>query len=143
MSLDLDQNVLMLFGTFDVFHPGHRFFIECSMEKIPNLKSQLTKGKLVVVIARDKTVRAIKPLLRNDELTRQRVVQEQFPEAQVVLGDEEDPMQVIREYRPALVCLGYDQIGFSERLQAEYPEVRIERIEAYFPEKFKSSLMGT
>jgi cytidyltransferase-like protein len=142
MALDLDPHVVMVFGTFDVFHPGHRFFIAEAMKKGPRDKGQVPKGTLVIVIARDKTVKSIKPLLRNDELMRQRVVQEQFPEANVVLGDLNDPMKVIQEHRPVLVCLGYDQIGFSGRLQAEYPEVKIERIEAHFPEKFKSSIVG-
>jgi cytidyltransferase-like protein len=145
MSLELIPHVVMVFGTFDVFHPGHRFFIEQATKKVKSKKNKSEKGgkgTLLIVIARDKTVRAIKPVLRNDEKARQSVVQEHFPEVQVVLGDEEDPMQVIREHRPALVCLGYDQIGFSKKLQEEYPEVRIERIEAFFPEKYKSSLMG-
>lgn len=132
----------MVFGTFDVFHPGHRYFIEQAMRRRSNDKGQGSRGTMVIVIARDKTVKSIKPVLRNDELIRQRVVQEQFPDLQVVLGDVEDPMKVIREYRPALVCLGYDQIGFSEKLQEEYPEVKIERLEAFHPEKYKSSIVG-
>lgn len=142
MALDLDPHVVMVFGTFDVFHPGHRFFIEKSMERGKKETKNNGELQLVIVIARDETVKRIKPVLRNDETTRQRVVHEQFPEAEVVLGDLEDPMKVIQEYRPALVCLGYDQIGFSERLQEEYPEIQVERIEAHFPEKYKSSLMG-
>lgn len=122
----------MIFGTFDVFHPGHHYFIE---------QAQGMGNELVIVIARDVTVKRIKPLLRNPENVRMKAVQEAFPEAKVVLGDELDPMRVVRNFKPSLVCLGYDQIGFSEELQKNFPEITIERIAAFEPEKYKSSKM--
>ena len=131
--LELFPGRVMVFGTNDVFHPGHAFFLNEAGKR---------GQELVVVIARDVTVKKIKPLLRNAEAARMKVVQEQFPEAHVVLGDELDHMKVIREYRPELVCLGYDQIGFSERLMEEFPEIRIERLESHMPEKYKSSKMA-
>lgn len=139
---------VMIFGTFDVFHPGHRFFIEEAMKKrkkknVKRKNDQLPTAscQLIVVIARDVTVKRLKPLLRNSEQVRMKAVQEAFPELTVVLGDEQDPMEVVRKYQPNLVCLGYDQIGFSEELQKNFPEIVIERIEAFEPEKYKSSKM--
>ena len=139
---------VMIFGTFDVFHPGHRFFIERAQAKCSELRTEPAPSEgegnceLIVVVARDVTVKRIKPLLKNPESVRLRVLQEAFPELEIVLGDEEDPMKVIREYRPEMVCLGYDQAGFSEDLMKKFPEIRIERLEAYHPEKYKSSKMG-
>lgn len=123
---------VMVFGTFDVFHPGHRFFIEQAMA---------LGSELVIVIARDETVKRLKPLLRNPEEVRLQAVQRAFPEAKVVLGDEQDPMKVVREYQPDLVCLGYDQIGFSEQLQRDFPQIPVERIQPFEPERYKSSKM--
>jgi len=122
----------MIFGTFDVFHPGHRSFIEQAQQK---------GEELIVVVARDVTVKKIKSALRNPESVRLKVLQETFSEVTIVLGDEVDQMKVIREYRPELVCLGYDQIGFSEQLMESFPEIRIERLKAFEPEKYKSSKM--
>lgn len=122
----------MVFGTFDVFHPGHRYFIEEAMKK---------GGELVVVIARDETVKKIKPVLRNNEVLRKKIVQEEFPDVTVVLGYLDDHMRVIREHQPDVVCLGYDQVGFSERLKNEFPDLPIERLESFHPEKYKSSKM--
>jgi cytidyltransferase-like protein len=124
---------VMIFGTFDVFHPGHRSFIEQAQKK---------GSELVIVVARDVTVKKIKQLLRNSEQVRLKVLQEAFPDLTIVLGDEQDQMKVIREYRPEMVCLGYDQVGFSAELMKSFPEIQIERLEAYEPEKYKSSKMG-
>jgi|CXWL01.1.fsa_nt_gi cytidyltransferase-like protein len=130
--MELVPGRVMIFGTFDVFHPGHKYFIEEAMKK----------GKeLIVVIARDVTVKRIKPLLRNSEQVRMQVVQESFLEVKVVLGDEQDPMIVVRKFKPSLVCLGYDQVGFSDELQKNFPEIAIERIAAFGPDKYKSSKM--
>jgi len=134
--MELISGRVMVFGTYDVFHPGHEYFITEAMKR-----SDGGKDSFVVVVARDKTVQELKPVLKNPELLRLLRVQEAFPEATVVLGDEVDPMAVIREYRPGLVCLGYDQVGFSQQLQEQFPEVQVERIEAFQPEKYKSSLM--
>lgn len=124
---------VMVFGTYDVFHPGHQYFIS---------EAQKRGEELVVVIARDQTVKKIKPLLRNNELLRKKIVQESFPNATVILGDLVDHMKVVRDHQPSLVCLGYDQIGFSQRLIKDFPDIQIERIEAFHPEKYKSSLVA-
>lgn len=148
------QKPVMIFGTFDVFHPGHRFFIEEARKRIWNLEFGILKEstsskfkilnskffpKLIIVVARDSTVKRLKGVLRNPELVRKKVLDQAFPDATVVLGDEQDPMKVVRKYQPSLVCLGYDQIGFSEQLMRKFPEIKIERIAAYQPEKYKSS----
>lgn len=123
---------VMVFGTFDVFHPGHESFIE---------QASAEGEELIIVVARDVTVRRIKPLLRNDEQTRLRVLQEAFPHHEIVLGSETSPLDVVRKYRPSLICLGYDQVGFSKELQEELGDIPIKRLEAFHPDKYKSSKM--
>lgn len=137
--LQIVSGPTMIFGTFDVFHPGHRFFIEQARGKGLAFSVQGLEKKLIIVVARDLTVKQLKGVLRNPEQIRKKVLEQAFPNAVVVLGDEKDPMKVVRKYRPSLVCLGYDQVGFSEELRKKYPEIRIERIKAYQPEKYKSS----
>lgn len=123
---------VMIFGTFDVFHQGHCFFIEEAMKR---------GEELVIVVARDETVRKIKPSLRTPEKMRKKILVQAFPKATVVLGDKKDPLKVVRKYRPDLVCLGYDQIGFSQELMKAFPEIPIERLQAFHPERYKSSLV--
>lgn len=126
------HQTVMIFGTFDVFHLGHRFFIEEARKR----------GKdLIIVVARDATVKRLKAVLRNPERVRQKILKDAFPKETVVLGDEKDPMTAVRKNRPSLVCLGYDQVGFSKILREQFSEIKIERLRAFHPEKYKSSMI--
>lgn len=130
--MELIPGQVMIFGTFDVFHPGHRHFIE----------QALAEGKhLIIVVARDATVLRFKDKVRHSEKERVKVLQEAFPQAKVLLGDLEDPMALVRLHRPEKVCLGYDQVGFSQQLVKEFPEIAIKRLQPFYPEKYKSSKM--
>jgi len=56
------HNKIMLFGTFDIFHEGHRDFLRQAREY---------GDYLIVVIARDETVKNVKGKLpRNNESVR-------------------------------------------------------------------------
>ena len=130
--MELVTGRVMIFGTFDVFHPGHRHFIEQALEE---------GQELIIVVARDKTVMRFKQRLKNAETERLRVVQEAYPGVKVLLGHPENPMKVVEDYRPEIVCLGYDQVGFSQQLVKEFPHIKIKRLKALSPEKYKSSKM--
>jgi cytidyltransferase-like protein len=47
----MKKKVVMTFGTFDVFHPGHRFYLT-EARKLGN--------RLIVIVALDSTVEKIK-----------------------------------------------------------------------------------
>ena len=102
---------------------------------------KLGSVKLIIVVARDETVKRLKGILRNPEKIRQKVLQENFPEARVVLGDLKDPMKIVGKYKPGLICMGYDQDSFDHLLEKEFPEIEVKRIGAYMPEKYKSSIV--
>src|SRR3989338_4757016 len=99
----------MCFGTFDILHPGHLYFLrEC----------RKYGDKLVVVIARDSTVEKIKGKKpKYDERERKEHMKELNIANKVVLGYEEDPYEIIEEINPDVICLGYDQDSFSENLR--------------------------
>jgi FAD synthetase len=130
--MNLVEGRVMIFGTFDRFHPGHKYFIE---------EAKKLGSELVIVVARDKTVKRMKDFLKNPEDLRRSVLQKEFPSVQVILGDLNDYMKPVRDYCPALVCLGYDQEGFSGKLQEDYPEIRVVRLDSYRPHEYKSSKM--
>lgn len=120
----------MVFGTFDLFHPGHEFV----------LREAGKRGDVTVVVARDSNVRKIKnlqPTQSEDE--RVAVIREKFPSYDVRLGDEKDFLAPVRDVRPDVILLGYDQ-----RLPPHVKEsdlgCMIERLPAHEPEKHKSSL---
>lgn len=121
---------VMVFGTFDDLHPGHRYLLARASER----------GELWVVVARDANVQTIKghaPLQSED--VRMKAIAEAFPAAHVVPGDAVDYLTRIREGKPDLILLGYDQQlppGITEGDLG----VPVERVEAFEPHVHKSSL---
>ncbi|MEA3463748.1 MAG: adenylyltransferase/cytidyltransferase family protein [Patescibacteria group bacterium] len=126
----------MAFGTFDIFHKGHENFLE---------QARQCGDCLIVVVARDKTVAEVKSKLpRNNEQARLRAVVKSGLADRAVLGNLKDKYKAIKKYQPNIICLGYDQQAFTERLEEklkEYnlPNTKIVRLKAYCPEKYKSS----
>lgn len=120
----------MIFGTFDIFHPGHQYFIDQALKE---------GEELIIIIARDQAVKGFKGVLTNPEEKRRKIIQDAYPQAMVVLGDLEDPMNPIAYYRPEKVCLGYDQRSYVKELEKHYPALETKRIDPHFPEKYKSS----
>ena len=124
---------VLVFGTFDHLHPGHRFLLEAASKR----------GELHVVVARDETVKRIKgklPDQKEDE--RVTAIQEAFPNTDVILGDTKEYLVPVQAINPDLIILGYDQ-----KLPPGVSEVdfhcTVERLEAFEPEKYKSSLRGS
>ena len=124
----------MVFGTFDRFHPGHQFF----------LRTAKTKGDyLTVVIALDATVKHVKGKLPIQSQTERlnRVQQEKTVDV-AVLGNVQDKYQVIRDYRPDIICLGYDQTHFTKNLSQSFPSITIVRLPPHQADRYKSSLIN-
>ncbi len=122
---------VLTFGTFDGFHPGHRFYLE-QAERL---------GELWVVIARDSTVLQVKacaPL--RSETERKEAIEREFPTAHVLLGDPEDFLAPIRDVQPDLIALGYDQ-KLPPGVRAEDIPCSIVRLEGYETGRYKSSLL--
>lgn len=127
---------VMVFGTFDIFHKGHRNFFRQAREY----------GEcLVVVVARDKNVLKAKGRLpQNNEIARQKEILESKLADTVILGDLEDQYKIIKEYKPDVICLGYDQKGSVEELKEKLIEfgldkTQIVRLNPFYPETYKSS----
>ena len=127
---------IMAFGTFDIFHEGHKNFLGQARE---------CGNYLIVVVAKDKTVEKVKKRLpQNDENIRQQAVIKSNLADEVVLGSLENKYKVIEKYKPDVICLGYDQKVFTENLREKLKELnlsdtKIVRLKSYYPEKYKSS----
>lgn len=126
---------VMVFGTFDIFHPGHKHFL-AQAKKFGN--------NLIVVIARDQTVTRVKgktPL--NKEKGRKEVIKQSGLANVVVLGGLKNMYGVISRYKPNVICLGYDQNIFTEELQTFISEskmkTKIIRLKSFKPEIYKTS----
>lgn len=121
---------VLTFGTFDDLHPGHLAY----------LTQAQARGELYVVVARDANVLRIKgraPL--HTEQERAQAVTDAFPHATVLLGDAGDFLAPLREVKPDLIVLGYDQ-RLPPGLTEEMLGCAVERAESFMPGVHKSSI---
>ncbi len=87
-------------GVFNIVHPGHEFFLK---------KAKALGDYLIVVIAHDKTAKKTKSYAILGQKERKRNVEKLGIADKVVTGDERDFMKVVREEKPDIIVLGYDQ----------------------------------
>lgn len=122
---------VLVFGTFDHLHPGHLFFLGQALER----------GTLTIVVARDSTVLKMKGKRPHQpEEVRHHALQEAIPSASVLLGHPSDFLAPVRKVRPSLILLGHDQTLPPGVTRTALP-CRVERIEAFLPGAFKSSIL--
>jgi FAD synthetase len=127
---------VLVFGTFDLFHPGHEFFLR---------EAKKHGDRLEVVVARDKTVEEVKgknPVDR--EMKRLSKLHSLDYIDDVILGSLGDKYQIIEAVKPDIIVLGYDQTFFTENLEEELKKRKLKtkviRLkESLKPEIFKSS----
>ncbi len=121
----------MVFGTFDLLHPGHRFLLEEARKR----------GSVIVIVARGENVARIKGKApQESDAERVTALEKAFPDITVILGDAKDFLKPVREHRPDLLLFGYDQTLPPGVTEADLP-CPLERASSYRPEVFKSSLM--
>jgi len=135
----LPRKTVLATGVFDLLHIGHLRFLEESKKKGG------PGPKLVVVIARDKTVFRRKgkgPVVPEDQ--RRELVAALRVVDRAILGKEEiDLLGILEEVRPDIVCVGYDQdeirAAVTRLVRREGLPVRVIRIRRFGPVGFNSS----
>lgn len=128
----------MAFGTFDVIHKGHEYYLK---------EAKKHGDYLVVVVAADETVEEVKkrkPMYTSQE--RKRHLEQLKIADKIVIGSSKgDRLKTILEEKPDAICLGYDQQSFTEGLKERLLEkglnTEIIRIGSHQPEIYKSSII--
>ena len=123
----------MVFGSFDVLHKGHFFLLDYAKKQ----------GDLTIVVALDETIKSIKNITPHySQNIRAKHLGCKYPHATVLIG-KSDKMYWLREIKPDLVVLGYDQSAFVNRLKnfAEQFGTQIKVMPAFKPERYKSSMV--
>ena len=126
----------MIFGTFDIIHPGHKYILT-QAKKLGDF--------LTVIIAQDQTVLEVKNRKpQNNENTRLKNISDLKIADKVILGNIGDKYQVIKEEKPDIIALGYDQRAFVDDLPKVLDKnIKVIRIEPYKEDVFKSSKFRT
>jgi len=127
----------MATGTFDLIHPGHIYYLEQSKKLLGE------DSKLVVVIARDSTVRAKKRVPIVPENQRLSVVQMLKPVDKAVLGSKTDMFKSVEKINPDIITIGPDQNfdvnWLKEELRKRKIKAEVIKIEGYFNAPLDSS----
>lgn len=128
---------VLVFGTFDVLHEGHRDFFR---------QARALGDELHVVVARDATVQQVKGRVpQQDEQTRLQAVRVAPGVTEAHLGRTGNKYAIIEDIAPDVIALGYDQTHFSDKLPEELAKrgirATITRLKPYHPERYKSSLL--
>lgn len=126
------MRIVMAFGTFDFIHLGHVELFK---------QAKVLGDKLIVVIARDSSVKRIKgktPFFSQEE--RVELVNSLKPVDLAVLGDDRDFFAAVKKYKPAVIVLGYDQKAlFEGYIRKKLDEIGLEKTKIVRLKPFKHS----
>lgn len=101
---------VMAAGVFDLVHTGHLHYLKAAKE---------LGDELVVVVARDASVRKRKHVPITPEDMRLELVAALKPVDWAVLGHEEDHYLTVEELKPDIIALGYDDYHRADEVAAE------------------------
>ena len=101
---------VMATGTFDLLHMGHIYYLK---------EAKKLGDKLVVVVARDSTVRKLKHEPITPEEMRLDIIKELKIVDEATLGHEDDMYETVKDIKPDIIALGYDQVHDEKKIEQE------------------------
>ena len=115
------RKVVLASGTFDLLHLGHVRFLEEAK------KAGGKDAELIVIVARDSTVKAMKgkkPIMSEDQ--RRALVESLKVVDEAILGWEDFSIdKVIEKIKPDVVAVGHDQDGIEQEVLKAVEEKRL------------------
>jgi len=100
-----------------------------------------------VVVARDKTVKQVKGRFpwQKEKVRLANVRKVQWVNKAVLGNQGKDKLKIIKELKPDILVLGYDQKNFTKKIRQELKKrklkTRVIRLPAFKPQKYKSSIL--
>ena len=107
---------VMATGTFDLLHLGHIYYLK---------EAKKLGDKLAVVVATDATVRKLKHEPINPEEIRLNLIKELRIVDEAYLGHEDDIYEIVKEIKPDVIALGFDQIHDEDKIKSELKKRKI------------------
>jgi cytidyltransferase-like protein len=140
----LDQNNLMITekgrskirvvltgGAYDLIHQGHLITLE---------EAASLGDFLLVVVARDTTIRKRKREPIHNEVARKSLLNSLKIVDAAILGDPDDHMKVVQRILPSVIAIGMDQHHIEEELMQKLSKLGIAEIEII---RLKAIVEGT
>ena len=124
---------VMASGVFDLLHTGHLHYLE---------EAKKLGDELIVVVARDSTVRKEKHEPITPEDVRRELVDALKPVDEAVLGKEGDMFEVVEGIKPDVIALGHDQEHDEDAIRAELEKRGLD-VEVVRLSKLGTDLDGT
>ena len=135
-KLSVSKKIVLAGGVFDIIHPGH----------IHTLTAAKALGDvLVVAIATDKTAQKMKKMTPlHDQELRCELVSSLSMVDEAIVGHEKDIFETVKEVKPNIIVLGYDQIHqekfISDGCKRINLDVKIVRLQSPVPELSSSEI---
>jgi FAD synthetase len=134
LSAKRKNKVVLASGAFDLLHYGHVYYLSEAK------KAGGEDAKLVVIVAKDRTVERLKgakPIIPEDQ--RRAVVESLKVVDEAILGYEDmDMLRVIDKVKPDIIALGYDEEKIEKQLkkllEEKHLNIQVHRI-AHFTER--------
>ena len=130
------KKIVLAGGVFDIIHPGH----------IHTLTAAKALGDvLVVAIATDKTAQKMKKMTPlHDQELRCELVSSLSMVDEAIVGHEKDIFETVKEVKPDIIALGYDQIHqekfISDGCKRISLDVEIVRLQSPIPKLSSSEI---
>lgn len=125
------MNVLV-FGVFDMLHPGHIYFLEYAQKLGDQLHICLASDEYVVSYKKKET--------RNNFTQRKNQIYKMFPNVIIHKGDTSlGSWSIFKEFSPNIIALGYDQ----NELKQAVLNLGLKNVEVISVLPFKESIYKT
>lgn len=107
---------VMATGTFDILHMGHIYYLK---------EAKKLGDTLAVVVATDSTVRKLKHEPINPQEIRLSIIKELKIVDEAHIGYEDDIYEIVKEIRPDIIALGFDQIHNEDEIKTQLKKRKI------------------
>jgi cytidyltransferase-like protein len=129
---------VLIFGTFDGLHDGHKTYIEEAYRLGEHVTVSITPGETIL------TLKGYKPRYTEEE--RSALLRAIFPSLEIVLGDTDiASWNILETVRPDAIVLGYDQEELAQSIikstYVERNKTPILRARAHRPDTHHNSLL--
>lgn len=131
------MKTVLVFGTFDVIHPGHKFFLQ---------QAALYGDKLIAIIARDEFVQKTKQKspVHTEADRMNHIIKSGLVNDACLSDPVTGSYNVVSKFMPNVICFGHDQTrllnSFKKWLDKERIDVEIVIIDPFKRNRYSSTI---